>query len=78
MSQSTSLAGTTVAGPALAPETVAVPLRELAPWAFFLGLLGLLLLFFVGADQGAVSLPAGSFVHELVHDGRHLLGYPCH
>jgi hypothetical protein len=55
-----------------------VSLRELAPWTLFLGTLGLLLLFFVGVDQGAVSVPPGSFVHELTHDGRHLLGYPCH
>ena len=66
-----------------APSTGAVavptiPLRELAPWALFFGLLGTLVLFFVSADQGAVSLPAGTAIHEWVHDGRHLLGYPCH
>ena len=55
-----------------------VSLRELAPWTVLLGTLGLLVLFFVGVDQGAVSVPSGSFVHELAHDGRHLLGYPCH
>jgi len=55
-----------------------IPLRELAPWALFFGLLGTLVLFFVSADQGAVSLPAGTAIHEWVHDGRHLLGYPCH
>ncbi|MCT2584600.1 CbtB-domain containing protein [Actinophytocola gossypii] len=26
----------------------------------------------------AVSIPAGDAVHEWVHDGRHLLGFPCH
>ncbi|WP_243057926.1 CbtB-domain containing protein [Nocardioides sp. SR21] len=66
-----------------APSTGAVvvstiPLRELAPWALFFGLLGTLVLFFVSADQGAVSIPAGTAIHEWVHDGRHLLGYPCH
>lgn len=30
------------------------------------------------ANQGAISIPAGNAVHEWVHDGRHLLGYPCH
>ena len=55
-----------------------IPLRELAPWALFFGLLAVLVLFFVSADQGAVSIPAGTAIHELVHDGRHLLGYPCH
>ena len=40
--------------------------------------LALVLLYFVGAEEGATSLVSGSFVHELVHDGRHLLGFPCH
>jgi hypothetical protein len=44
----------------------------------FYGLLAMLALFFVSADQGAISLPAGNAVHEWVHDARHLLGYPCH
>jgi len=55
-----------------------IPLRELAPWALFFGLLALIALFFISADQGAISLPAGTLLHEFVHDGRHLLGYPCH
>ncbi len=28
-------------------------------------------------DQGAISR-SGMFMHELMHDGRHLLGIPCH
>ncbi len=28
--------------------------------------------------QGATALFSGSYVHEFVHDGRHLLGFPCH
>ena len=68
---------------AAAPSTGAVslppiPLRELAPWAILFGLLALLVIFFVSADQGAVSIPSGTAIHEWVHDGRHLLGYPCH
>ncbi|GAB3085886.1 CbtB domain-containing protein [Nocardioides zeae] len=59
-------------------EAPAIPLRALAPWALFFGLLALLALFFVSADQGAVSIPAGTAIHEWVHDGRHLLGFPCH
>ncbi|GGR54368.1 hypothetical protein J2S40_002678 [Nocardioides luteus] len=61
-----------------APEIPSIPLRELAPWALFFGLLGLLVIFFISADQGAVSIPSGTLIHEWVHDGRHLLGYPCH
>jgi hypothetical protein len=55
-----------------------IPLRELLPWALFGGLLMLLLLYFVGAEQGATSLFRGTAVHEFVHDARHLLGFPCH
>ncbi|MBA3781590.1 CbtB-domain containing protein [Nocardioides sp. InS609-2] len=61
-----------------AVEIPSIPLRELAPWALFFGLLSVLVLFFISADQGAVSLPAGNAIHEWVHDGRHLMGYPCH
>jgi hypothetical protein len=61
-----------------APTLPIIPLRELAPWALFFGLLGTLVIFFVSADQGAISIPAGTAIHEWVHDGRHLLGYPCH
>jgi hypothetical protein len=55
-----------------------VPLSELMPWALFGGLLMLLLIYIVGAEQGATSLIQGRAVHEFVHDGRHLLGFPCH
>ena len=61
-----------------APSVPAIPLRELAPWLVLFGLLAVLGLFFISADQGAVSIPAGAAVHEWVHDGRHLLGFPCH
>ena len=59
-------------------EVPSIPLAELAPWALFFGLLALLVIFFISADQGAVSIPSGNAIHEWVHDGRHLLGYPCH
>lgn len=70
MSQTAALPG--------AVEIPSIPLRELAPWALFFGLLALLALVFISADQGAFSLPAGNAIHEWVHDGRHLMGYPCH
>ncbi|WP_067568989.1 CbtB domain-containing protein [Nocardia acidivorans] len=40
-------------------------------------LLALLTVYLVGFDQGAVSR-SGMYLHELMHDGRHLLGVPCH
>lgn len=55
-----------------------LPVKAILPWAFFFGLVMLVMLYFVGAEQGATSLFAGTGVHEWVHDGRHLLGFPCH
>lgn len=69
------------AGPAsvAAPlPPIAIPLREVAPWLIFGGLLMLLLVYFVGTEQGALALFSGQYVHEFVHDGRHLIGFPCH
>jgi hypothetical protein len=55
-----------------------IPLREVAPWALFVGVLLLAALYLVGMDQGATSVFSGQLLHEFVHDGRHLLGFPCH
>jgi hypothetical protein len=50
-----------------------------ALWLAATVFLALLALYFVGVDQGAVSLfGTDSHVHEFVHDARHLLGFPCH
>ncbi|ORJ55014.1 CbtB domain-containing protein [Mycobacterium simiae] len=50
-----------------------------ALWLAATAMLALLALYFVGVDQGAVSLfGSDSHVHEFVHDARHLLGFPCH
>lgn len=55
-----------------------LPIGAIAPWAVFFGILMLVLLYFVGAEQGATSVFSGTGVHEWVHDARHLLGFPCH
>ena len=62
-----------------APDTVVapIPVREVLPWVLF-GAVLLLALYFVGAEEGATSIIPGMYVHEFVHDGRHLLGFPCH
>lgn len=66
--------------PAVAPAAAPAPLPigAIAPWAVFFGVLMLVVLYFVGAEQGATSLVSGGHVHEWLHDGRHLLGFPCH
>jgi hypothetical protein len=62
-----------------APDTIfaPIPVREVLPWVLF-GAVLLLALYFVGAEEGATSIIPGMYVHEFVHDGRHLLGFPCH
>ncbi len=66
------------ADPASTPVSIpAIPLRDLWPWALFGGLIMLLAIYFVGAEEGATSIVKGMYVHEFVHDGRHLLGFPC-
>jgi hypothetical protein len=64
----------------VAAETrpAAIPVADLLPWVIFGGLLLLLAVYFVGAEQGATSIIRGMYVHEFLHDGRHLLGFPCH
>lgn len=37
----------------------------------------LVLSYLVAFDNGGLSR-SGMFLHELMHDGRHLLGVPCH
>lgn len=59
-----------------------VLLRQVPLWAWFLLALAIALVFAVGYDQGLVeqglqSLPNNA-LHEFFHDGRHLLGFPCH
>lgn len=57
---------------------IRVPVKETLPWIAFVGLLALIILYFVSSEQGATALISGGYVHEFVHDGRHLLGFPCH
>ncbi len=57
-----------------AATSLATPLR-----LALLTLLALVVYYFVGYDQGAVSVfGSDTHVHEFLHDARHLLGFPCH
>ncbi len=49
-------------------------------WLSLTAFFALLVLYFVGIDQGATSVFGDNmYVHEFVHDARHLLGFPpCH
>ena len=63
------------------PKTQAIHAPTVAPrliWTALAVVAALLLLtYLVAFDQGAVS-QSGMLLHELMHDGRHLLGVPCH
>jgi hypothetical protein len=55
-------------------DSIATPARLAA-----LAMLALIVYYFVGFDQGAVSVfGSDTHIHEFLHDGRHLLGFPCH
>jgi hypothetical protein len=73
------VAQTTRTAAATAPVALPViPVRQVLPWALFAGVLMLALYYLVGAEQGATAVFQGAWMHEFVHDGRHLLGFPCH
>ena len=71
------------------PVSAPVPLVGLSPEtlskgrvAVLLGVTGFLALlawYFIGVDEGMVSVFGKTMVvHEWVHDARHVLGFPCH
>ncbi len=50
-------------------------------WAWLAAALALALFWTVLMEGGVVSTAVGQsgpFFHELFHDGRHLIGVPCH
>lgn len=50
-----------------------------ARWLSGAVLFALTVLYLLGFEQSAVSVfGSNSYLHELVHDGRHLLAFPCH
>lgn len=50
-----------------------------ALWLSLTAFLALVVLYFIGVDQGATSVFGDNmYIHEFVHDARHLLGFPCH
>jgi hypothetical protein len=60
------------------PGVATTPMRR---WGYLVLLAAVAVLWLVTFEGGVVSEAlgqAGSFLHELFHDGRHLLGVPCH
>jgi len=59
---------------------VALSGAKAAVWLSLTAFLALMVLYFIGVDQGATSVFGADnmYIHEFVHDARHLLGFPCH
>ena len=70
----------TPAVPALRVDARAIAAAAATPaWLAAMTLLALIAYYFIGIDQGAVSVfGSDTHIHEFVHDARHLLGFPCH
>jgi hypothetical protein len=70
--------------PTYAPRAERIPIPIAIPssgtlWLAVPVVFSLLLYYFVGVDQGALSVFGNDMhIHEFVHDARHLLGFPCH
>jgi putative cobalt transporter subunit CbtB len=65
--------------PTSAATPVVIPASRAVLWLAGTALLALAIYYFVGVDQGAVSVfGTHTLIHEFVHDGRHFLGFPCH
>lgn len=60
------------------PESPSIPIRDILPWAALISVLAVIMVYFTGVEQGALSLLSNQYVHEFVHDARHLAGFPCH
>jgi hypothetical protein len=69
-----------VSTPAIShPRPIAIPVTETLPWLIGVVVVGLILYYFIGIDEGATSVFGNSMVvHEFVHDARHFLSFPCH
>jgi Probable cobalt transporter subunit (CbtB) len=61
------------------PISIALPISSGALWLTLPVVFSLLLYYFIGVDQGALSVFGNDMhIHEFVHDARHFLGFPCH
>jgi hypothetical protein len=65
--------------PTAVTTPLVVPATRAILWLVGTALLALAVYYFIGIDQGAVSVFGNdTHIHEFVHDGRHFLGFPCH
>lgn len=70
---------TSISAPSARPTPVVLPVSKAVLWLASTAIIALALYYFIGVDQGAVSVFGNDMhLHEFVHDARHLLGFPCH
>jgi len=68
-----------ISTPVAGATPIVIPISHAVRWIVGTVLAALLVYYFVGVDQGAVSIFGSDMhVHEFVHDARHFLGFPCH
>jgi hypothetical protein len=72
-----------MSSPSTTPTAVRTPVVVSLPgaalWLIGTAVLAVLAYYFIGVDQGMVSVFGNdTHVHEFVHDARHLLGFLCH
>ncbi|HYZ29906.1 MAG TPA: CbtB-domain containing protein [Thermoleophilaceae bacterium] len=66
------------AAPALR-GAIALPRSAGTWWLVAAAFVSLLAYYVAGIDQGALSVFGSDMhIHELMHDGRHVLAFPCH
>jgi hypothetical protein len=59
-------------------ETVELTGGRVPLWAWLALVLAALAAYTVTLENGMVLRAGSDVVHELFHDGRHFLGFPCH
>jgi hypothetical protein len=75
------VSNTSAISPASTPIAAPLVSANVRTIALLVGVafLALLVYYFIGVDEGAMSVFGKSMVvHEFFHDGRHFLGFPCH
>ena len=59
-------------------ETVELAPRRVPLWAWLVAVAALFVVYAVTLENGVILKAGAETLHELFHDGRHLLGVPCH
>ncbi len=62
---------------AMEPRVPTVPALSPAR-AWLMSVIAFVVLYAVTMENGAVLADGARFLHEAFHDGRHLIGFPCH